>query len=94
MATSPQPAVGPFVIPNFNVPLVYINGFNAGLSNSEISAILMHDNIPAIKLVMPLPVAKTLAGALTELVGKYEEATGTAVPTVEELAQLLSKLMP
>lgn len=92
MAISPQPAGGSLVIPTFNAPMVYANGFNAWLSNSEIAAFLMYDNQPVIKLVMPLPVAKTLAVAITELIGKYEAATGTTVLTMEELGKLLSKL--
>jgi hypothetical protein len=89
-------ATGPHLAPPFqiglSVPLIYFNGFNAVLTNSEISAFLLHDNQPSIKVAMPLHVAKTLALVLNDLIGKYEQATSTKVPTIEELGQLLSKL--
>ena len=87
MATLPQPMPQMQFV---NIPLVYFNSFNVGLTNSEISAIFLHDGQPAIKAVMPLSTAKSLVTALQTLIERYENATKTKVFSNDELVELLS----
>lgn len=74
------------------IPMIYFNGFSITLSGSEISVFVVHDNQAAAKLVMPLPVAKSLIAQLGAALNQYEAATETKIPTVEELTAMLAKL--
>jgi hypothetical protein len=76
---------------NVSIPLFYFNGFQIGLSATEISASLIQDNLPAARIVMPFPVARSFAKALGDAVSQYETATSTKVPHVEELLELLGR---
>jgi hypothetical protein len=89
----PTPPVSATANPlmNFSVPLFYFNGFQIGLSGTEISANLIQDNVPAARMIMPLPVAKSFAKALDQAVSQYESVTSTKVPTMEELIELFVK---
>ena len=91
MATAPQPM--PQMFPQLlSIPMVYFNGFNIALTNSEISTLLLHDGQPAIKTAMPLSTAKSLMIALQTLIEKYESATKTKVLSNDELVELLSAM--
>ena len=91
MANPQPPNMPAFMLPNMGVAMVYFNGFNIGLTNSEISAFLLHDGQPAVKAVMPLSTAKSLMNALSELIEKYETATSTKVFSNDELIALISE---
>ena len=86
--TVPTTATNPLI--NVQIPLFYFNGFQIGLSGTEISATVVQDNVPTARIVMPLPVARSLAKALDQLVGQYESVTSTKVPTIEDLQALFA----
>jgi hypothetical protein len=88
--TPPASAIANPLI-NVSIPLFYFNGFQISLSGTEISGNLIQDNVPAARIVMPLPVARSFAKALDQAVSQYESVTSTKVPTVEELLELFVK---
>lgn len=91
MANPPQPNMPSILLQGPAIPMVYFNGFNAGLTNSEIHAFLLHNSQPAVKIVMPLSTAKSLTEALTRLIERFETATRTKVLSNDELLKLLSE---
>ena len=74
------------------VPTFYFNGFQLGLSNADINGVLMLNNRPHAAISMSYTTAKTLAEALTEMVGTLEQVTGRAIMTTKQVAEGLEKL--
>lgn len=69
------------------MPQLVFNSFTNGFSPSEITSLISFGPRPLVTLIMAPAVAKSFALALLETVEKYEEATGSAVPTLQELAE-------
>jgi len=71
-------------------PQIVFNAFANGLSASEITSLLSFGPRPLVTLIMAPSVAKTFALSLLESVEKYEQATGSQVPTIQELSDRLT----
>jgi hypothetical protein len=83
MATEP-PASQKAEIISHAVSQAYFNGFQLGLSNADVNAILLLDNQPVLKLNMSYTVAKTLLVRLQEVVGILEKSTGREIMTTDD----------
>lgn len=91
---APEPTLRQPSLPSGQIPAVYFNGFQIGLSNADISALLMLDNEPALKINMSYTTAKTLHTKLGEMVSTLERVTGREIMTTEDTAQGLETLKP
>lgn len=69
-----------------NVPAIYFNGFELGLSNSDVVMVLSLSNGPAASAYMSYTTAKSLAKALNEMVGHLELITKHTIMTSDEVA--------
>lgn len=67
------------------IPDVYFNGFQLGLSNSDINALLLRDGKPLAHLKMSFTTAKTLLVHLTNLMGKLEQVTHHTIMTTMQV---------
>lgn len=75
------------------IPDIYFNGFQLGLSNSDINALLLRNGKPLAHLSMSFTTAKTLLVHLTSLMGKLEQVTDHKIMTtmqVDEGMKLLN----
>lgn len=75
------------------VPQVAFNSFLNTMTASEITSLILFGPRPALTLIMSLPVAKSYAMALLDIVGQYEKATGTTVGTIAELSDRIGAYM-
>jgi hypothetical protein len=75
-----------------DIPGYYFNGFQIGLSNSDISMLLLNSGKPIAQLHMSYTTAKSLSVMLTDVITKLEEATNHELMTTEYIEQRLSKL--
>jgi len=75
------------------LPSIYFNGFQLGLSNADVNGILMLNNQPAVGISMSYTTAKTMAEALTEIVAGLEKATGSKIMTTKQVAKGLESLV-
>lgn len=76
----------------FSVPTYYANGFQLGLSNSDINLMLLTNNQPSAGINLSYTTAKTLLSALAEVIGTLERVTERKIMTNDEVAAGLSKL--
>src|ERR1700748_2402741 len=86
--TSPneqQQALGQFV--TMQLPQFLFNSFTNGFSGTEITSLLSFGPRPVVTMVMAPSTAKSYALALLDTIRQFEEATGLAVPTVQELSE-------
>lgn len=74
------------------LPNVYFNGFQLGLSNADINGILMLNNQPSIGISMSYTTAKTLSQALNEMVQALESVTQHEIMTTKEVARGIEQL--
>lgn len=75
------------------LPAVYFNGFQLGLSNADVNGILLLNNQPSLSISMSYTTAKTLAKALTEMVATLETVTKREIMTTQEVASGLEALV-
>lgn len=87
MSTKPEQVEQPIELPG-----VYFNGFQLGLSNADVNGILMLNNQPALSVSMSYTTAKTLAKALTEIVETLEKVTKREIMTTQQVASGLEGL--
>lgn len=66
-------------------PALYANGFINGLGATDAYLILQTNGRPTAVVNMSLPVAKTLAASLAEMIATYERESGASVPTLGDL---------
>lgn len=67
------------------LPSMYFNGFQVGLTNGDVSAITLLNGQPQFVLNMSYTTAKTLAVALTGLIDQLETVTGRPIMTTKEI---------
>lgn len=77
-----------------NIPTMYFNGFQLALSNADVSAILLLNNVPQSGISMSYTTAKTLSLALAEMVETLEKVTGRNIMTTREVGAGLETLSP
>ncbi|MBL8646449.1 MAG: hypothetical protein JNL46_04290, partial [Sphingosinicella sp.] len=68
------------------LPNVYFNGFQLGLSNADVNGVLMLNNQPSIAISMSYTTAKTLAVALNDMVETLEKVTRREIMTTQQVA--------
>jgi len=73
------------------VGLVYTNGVNLMLSQSDIQLTLTVNGRPSMVIAMGIATAKTLQLNLEKVISNYEQKTGVSVFDLNELADLLKK---
>ncbi|MCA1654553.1 MAG: hypothetical protein ABR588_00390 [Sphingomicrobium sp.] len=66
------------------IPQVYFNGFQLGLSNADISLVLLLDNQPILKMNMSYTVGKTVLVKLQDMVALLESTTGREIMTTDD----------
>jgi hypothetical protein len=79
----PEPAAPTFTRP---VPAIYFNGFELGLSNSDIVAALSLSNAPVASVFMSYTTAKSLAKSLNEIILHLESITKREIMTSDDVA--------
>lgn len=80
--------------PPLDVPGAYFNGFQLGLSNSDVAMTLLSHGQPQSVATMSFTTAKTLYLALGQLIAALEKATGREIMTMDEIAKGLEKISP
>lgn len=75
------------------LPNIYFNGFQLSLSNADVNGLLLLNNQPALGISMSYTTAKTLAGALNEIVGALEKVTNHEIMTTKEVGKGLESLL-
>lgn len=76
------------------ITTTYINGFQLGLSNADVSAILLQNNVPILNLLFSYTTAKSLAVALNDMVVTLEKVTNHTIMTADEVGIGLEKIQP
>ena len=71
---------------------LYFNGFQLGLSNADVSTLLLLDGQPRLTLNMSYTTAKTLHTALSEMISTLEKVTDRKIMTISEVSQGLETL--
>lgn len=74
------------------IPSYYFNGFQLGLSNADISGVLMLNNVPAVGVNMSYTTAKTLYSALEDMIHTLEKVTQREIMTTRQVAAGLEVL--
>ncbi|WP_141521473.1 hypothetical protein [Novosphingobium sp. PC22D] len=74
------------------LPVMYFNGFQLGLSNADVNGILLLNNQPSAAISMSYTTAKTLAEALNQMVDTLEKVTGREIMTTKQVAEGLENL--
>jgi len=77
-----------------NIPNHYFNGFQLGLTNSDISLLIMNNGGPQAHLNMSYTTAKSLMVMLTDSIERLEKATDHKLMTTEYIEGKLSKFDP
>lgn len=75
-----------------NVPSVYVNGFELGISNADITASLLLAGNPVASVFMSYTTAKTLSEALSQAIGTLEQVTKREIMTTHDVAKGLEQL--
>lgn len=76
-----------------SVQNIYFNGFQLGLSNADMNALLVLDGQPILRLNMSYTTAKTLSDRLLELVNTLQRATEHNVMTTDEVETGLRRIV-
>ena len=74
-----------------DIPGHYFNGFQIGLSNSDISLLIMNNGTPQAHLNMSYTTAKSLKVMLADAIDRLEKATDHKLMTTEYIESKLSK---
>jgi hypothetical protein len=61
------------------VPAFVVNGLAYGVTNTEVTVMLLFSNQPNAALILAPAMAKTLGESLVRIVGEYEQSTGQTV---------------
>jgi hypothetical protein len=72
------------------LPGMYFNGFQIGITNSDVSGVMLLNGQPQAVLNMSYTTAKSLATALNELIARLESATGRPIMITKEVDRVLS----
>ena len=72
-------------------PQFFMNSFAIATSATELQISMLYGPQPLAHVVMALPVAKSLAAALSEAVDQYERATQTVVERMDELVRRIDE---
>lgn len=67
------------------VPHVYANGFQIGVSNADISLVLKLDNRPTHVVHLSYTLAKTLEKKIGGVIAQFEEAVGRDMLVTDEV---------
>jgi len=67
------------------IPSFYLNGFSTGLSNGDISTVLILNGQPAAVVNMSFTIAKTLSIALANTVNHLEVVAETKILTTNDI---------
>lgn len=78
--------------PSNNIPTLYFNGFQLGLSNADVACLLLENGLPTVSLNMSYTTAKTLSVALNDLISTLEKVTKREIMTVSEVSAGLEML--
>jgi hypothetical protein len=68
-------------------PTLYINGFSAGTSFSDVFVLAQTAGNPSALLLMSFTTAKTLARQLGDLLSDLEKATGQNILTMDDIQE-------
>lgn len=63
------------------VPTLYLNGFQSGIGNADVTIIAQQNGHPVAFLNMSYTLAKTLSVSLGNLISRLEEVTGNEIMT-------------
>lgn len=74
---------------NIQIPSIYTNGVNIGITPSDIVFTLTINGQPFQNLNMSLITAKTLMANLDRAINDFETKTKSKVPTMKEVQELL-----
>ena len=85
LTTAPVPAPP-------QVPMVYGNGFQVGMSNADVALILSLDNVPQARIAISFTTAKSLRDALTKGLAQFENITGHTIMTSDEIAERIGNM--
>jgi len=75
--------------PAVMMPQLYINGFKAGCSMSDVFVVLQHNGNDIAILNMSYTLAKTLGEALEKLIEQLEQKSGQKIMTAETIARAM-----
>jgi hypothetical protein len=73
-------------------PRFYANGFVTAQTASDAAIVLLANGAVTGVLNLSMISAKTLAGELMKLIDTFEQATGSKVPTIQEIQENLNKV--
>lgn len=73
------------------MPRLYANGFGLAQSASDISVVVLHNNVPTGMISMSYISAKSLLEDLGTALQGIEEALGQSIPTIGEVGEKLQK---
>jgi hypothetical protein len=78
--------------PSSNIPSSYFNGFQLGLSNADVTCMLLQNGLPTMSLNMSYTTAKTLSVVLSDMIATLEKVTERKIMTLSEVSAGLEKL--
>lgn len=90
----PTPPGPPAPHPGQQLPVIYVNGFAASTGGVDVEFALMLGEQYAMRLVMPLSVARTLGEACAGIVAQVEQATETTVLSSEVINTRMQNQRP
>jgi len=73
------------------LPKTYANGFQVVMSNSDVSLLLIQNNVPVAVVNMSYTVAKTLSKKVGELIEKLETRSGQPIMTTDDIHKYLKE---
>lgn len=79
---------------SLDLPQLYFNGFQIGLTNSDISLIMLCNGQPKSIASISFTTAKTLHIGLGEMITALEGATGRTIMTMQDIGEGLEKIGP
>lgn len=75
-----------------DLPVLYFNGFQIALTNSDVSLVMMYGGAPKLLASMSFTTAKTLHLSLGEVVEALERATDHDIMSMKHVAENLEKI--
>lgn len=73
---------------------VYCNGFDIGISLSDVGALLMIDGQPQVRVSMSFTTAKSLKRELERAISALEDTTQHSIMTMDEVLAAHEKRQP
>jgi hypothetical protein len=71
--------------------LLYMNGFKAGYSTTDIFIVLQHNGMDVGVLNISYTLAKTLSESLQMLIKQLEQKTGQTIMTADTISKAMSR---